>query len=139
MYLLKTEAHFDAAHFLAGYDGKCKNIHGHRWRIIAEIASDSLCTQQQERGMVMDFSEFRDALNEVADLYDHSLIYGRGTLREETLAALRAEDFALTGVDFRPTAENLAREIYEQLVDREMPVVQVMVYETPNNCAVYQA
>ena len=89
--------------------------------------------------MVMDFSEFRHALEDIADRYDHTLIYERGTLREETLAALRSEDFSLTEVGFRPTAENLARAFYEELVDREMPVVQVTVYETPNNCAVYNA
>ena len=37
MYILKTEASFDSAHFLAGYDGKCSNLHGHRWKIILEV------------------------------------------------------------------------------------------------------
>ena len=40
MYTLKTEHSFDAAHFLYGYEGKCSNIHGHRWRVVAEVSSD---------------------------------------------------------------------------------------------------
>ena len=40
MYLLETEAAFDAAHFLSNYNGKCKNIHGHRWRVIATIKGE---------------------------------------------------------------------------------------------------
>lgn len=44
MYTLKTEHSFDAAHFLYGYEGKCSNIHGHRWRVVAEVSSDELET-----------------------------------------------------------------------------------------------
>ena len=40
MYILKTEASFDSAHFLSGYDGKCSNLHGHRWRIFLEVQTD---------------------------------------------------------------------------------------------------
>lgn len=137
MYILKTETHFDAAHFLAGYEGKCRNIHGHRWRVEAEIAAESLRTQAQERGMVIDFSLFRDVLTKIAKDYDHTLIYERGSLHAKTLSALRAEEFSLTEVAFRPTAENLARDFYERLAEQGMPVVRVAVYETPNNCAVY--
>lgn len=42
MYYLKTENSFDSAHFLKGYDGKCRNLHGHRWRVVVEIAADQL-------------------------------------------------------------------------------------------------
>ena len=42
MYYLKTESSFDSAHFLKGYDGKCRNLHGHRWRVVVEIAADQL-------------------------------------------------------------------------------------------------
>lgn len=40
MYILKTEQSFDSAHFLAGYEGKCRNLHGHRWKIEAEVWAD---------------------------------------------------------------------------------------------------
>lgn len=42
MYYLKTESSFDSAHFLKGYAGKCRNLHGHRWRVVVEIAADQL-------------------------------------------------------------------------------------------------
>lgn len=50
MYILKTEAAFDSAHFLHGYNGKCSNIHGHRWIIEAEICSEKLIEEGQTRG-----------------------------------------------------------------------------------------
>ena len=42
MYILETEQSFDSAHFLSGYEGKCSNLHGHRWRVVARIAMDEL-------------------------------------------------------------------------------------------------
>ena len=71
MYTLKTEASFDSAHFLKGYQGKCSNIHGHRWRVVAEISSEHLNEDDQERGMLVDFSTFKKVLKEEADNLDH--------------------------------------------------------------------
>ena len=137
MYLLKTEAHFDAAHFLAGYDGKCSNLHGHRWRVVASIVSEGLKETGQLRGMILDFGDFKQALKEIADYYDHALIIEEGSLKETTLAALQEEKFRVISLPFRPTAENLARSFYEQLEEKGYPVCEVEMYETPNNCAVY--
>ena len=50
MYYLKTEASFDAAHFLWKYEGKCRNIHGHRWNVAVEIKSQVLKQEGQTRG-----------------------------------------------------------------------------------------
>jgi len=139
VYLLKTEAHFDAAHFLAGYQGKCRNIHGHRWRIEAAVEAESLNAEGQERGMVADFSEVRKSLEELADRFDHTLIYEQKSMRDETVQALEAEGFRLSEVAFRPTAENFARYFYEVLQEAGVPVSEVVVYETPKNCAIYRA
>ena len=62
MYGLKTESSFDAAHFLTDYEGKCENLHGHRWRVIAWIEVDELQTDGQEKDMVVDFGDFKRAL-----------------------------------------------------------------------------
>lgn len=138
MYILKTEAAFDSAHFLYGYDGKCRNIHGHRWKIEAEICSEELITEGQTRGMILDFGDFKTALREIADSLDHSLIYEQGSLRSATEQALYDEGFALIKVNFRPTAENFSRYIFGLLKNMGMPVRRVTVYETPANCAVYE-
>ena len=65
MYTLKTEHSFDAAHFLYGYEGKCSNIHGHRWRVVAEVSSDELETTGQNRGMYVDFGDLKKDLKEI--------------------------------------------------------------------------
>ncbi len=138
MYKLRTEAHFDAAHFLWNYEGKCRNIHGHRWRIIAEISADDVQNGGREDGMVIDFGDFKKLLKAEADKLDHSLIYEKGSLGDKLLAALKEESFALNEVDFRPTAENFAKYFYYRLTVSGYSVSSVTVYETPENCAVYE-
>ena len=105
MYLLKTAATFDSAHFLSGYNGKCANIHGHTWKLEVAISSQELKETGEKRGMIIDF--------------------------------LSAEGFKLTEVPFRPTAENFAEHFYRSLAE-SLPVKSVSVYETPDNCAVYE-
>ena len=56
MYFLKTEAAFDSAHFLYGYEGKCSNIHGHRWKIEVTVQNAFLQRNGQKKGMIMDFT-----------------------------------------------------------------------------------
>lgn len=138
MYILETEQAFDSAHFLSGYNGKCRNLHGHRWRIVAKIAADRLSEEQQTRDMVIDFGDFKEALKELTDSLDHSLIIESGSLKPTTLEALREEQFSIIEVPFRPTAEQFSRYFYQQLKERSFPVYSVSVYETPTNCATYQ-
>lgn len=137
MYLLTTEASFDSAHFLSGYKGKCSNLHGHRWRIIAEIEQETLCETEQLRGMVVDFGDLKHDLKEIADSFDHSLIIETGSLKNTTLEALRDENFSIIEVPFRPTAEEFARYFYCCMTEKGYSVSRMTVYETPNNCAVY--
>ena len=69
MYILETEQSFDSAHFLSGYKGKCSNLHGHRWRVVARIAMDELNKEGQTRDMVIDFGDFKDALKKLTDAF----------------------------------------------------------------------
>ena len=138
MFFLKTEGSFDAAHFLADYDGKCRNIHGHRWRVIAEIKGEKLSQGQQTRGMLLDFGDLKEIVKIFCDELDHCLIYEKGSLKAITLQAFAEENFKVYEVPFRPTAENFARYFYKKLEAEGLKVHRVEVYETPNNCAAYE-
>lgn len=153
MYGLQAEAHFDGAHFLTNYYGKCENLHGHRWRVVATIEVEHLQDgtgsggEMREDGsqtgdgtmrdMVIDFGVFKHVVSEVADELDHTFLVEEGSLAPATIAALEGEGFALTILPFRTTAENLARWFYDRLEERGLPVSQVEVDETPNNRAFY--
>ena len=138
MYKLKASAAFDSAHFLAGYEGKCRNIHGHRWTVEAEFCGEELISTGDKRGMLIDFGDLKHELRLIADSLDHALICEKGSLKDTTLAALNDEGFRLIEVGFRPTAENFAKMIFSLLSDKGLPVRSVVVYETPDNCAVYE-
>ena len=137
MYQLKTVADFDSAHFLSGYQGKCANIHGHRWHVEIEIQAEYLEMQGQMRGMLVDFGQLKDDIKKLADEFDHSLIIEDGTLKEKTVEALKEENFKMIFVDFRPTAESFAKYFYDRVKEIGYDVKLAKVYETPNNMAAY--
>lgn len=137
MYQLTTEHSFDSAHFLAGYDGKCGNLHGHRWRVLLTVQSETLREDRQQKGMCVDFAELKKDLRTELDALDHVLIIEQGSLRESTMKALQEEKFQVVEMPFRPTAENFARYFYELFTLKGYPVAKVEVYETPNSSAVY--
>ena len=157
MYQLTTHASFDSAHFLSGYEGKCSNIHGHRWKLEVTVQSETLEQTGQIRGMVVDFGQLKDDIKKLADEFDHSLIIEDGTLKEKTVEALKEENFKMifvdfrptvsgTGisnnsctvfVDFRPTAESFAKYFYDRVKEIGYDVKLAKVYETPNNMAAY--
>ena len=74
MFKIRSEVQFDMAHYLSGYKGKCSNIHGHRYRLIATFAAKELHQEGQLRGMVDDFTVVKQALKEIEEAFDHKLV-----------------------------------------------------------------
>ena len=137
MYTLKTNGHFDAAHFLKGYAGKCANLHGHHWTVTVEIQGETLRTDEQHRGMLVDFGDLKADLKAVCDSFDHRLIYETGSLSEAALKVLTEEGFSGRAIPVRPTAENLAKRFCDEMAAKGYDVRRVEVYETPHNMAAY--
>ncbi len=139
MFKIKSEVQFDMAHYLSGYKGKCSNIHGHRYRLIVKLKSETLHTEGQLRGMVDDFTIFKNSLKEIAEIFDHKLILEdseEGRVLAEKLKEL-PNDFDIYFVSYRPTAEEMSRDIFHRLKDKGMPVCEVELFETPNNSCIY--
>lgn len=137
MYYLQAEQSFDAAHFLKGYCGKCSNIHGHRWRVVAVVQGAELQTEGSQKGMLTDFGDLKNDLKALVAPLDHAFLVETGSLRSETQTALETEGFYMVQFPFRTTAENFAKYFYEELTARSYSVREVQVYETPTNCARY--
>lgn len=120
MFLLSVRAHYDSAHFLRNYKGKCENLHGHRYEVEAALAYDDV----GEGGMAYDFTDAKALLRQVAGRLDHQNI----------------NDLPPFDV-IEPSAENQARWIFEQLReglgDHGRHLVYVRVWETPNQYAQY--
>ena len=137
MYILKTEHSFDSAHFLWGYEGKCSNIHGHRWRVVLEVKTMELENDRQLKGMHVDFATLKEDLKKEVDILDHCLIIEKGSLKEKTYEALSDEGFKIINMEFRPTAENFSKYFYDKMTEYGYDVKCVTVYETPANSASY--
>lgn len=129
MHLITSESSFDAAHFLTNYEGKCKNIHGHRWRVVVTIKGELT------NGMLVDFGDFKKDIKDLCDYFDHSFIVEKGSL-DKKLFDLLNKQFVLRVVEFRTTAENFSKYIFEEM-SKKYSVKEVCVYETSNNCARY--
>ncbi len=86
----------------------------------------------------MDFGEIKAILKSMCGRFDHCFIYERETLDPVIKKELLKQGFTLIEVHFRPTAEEFAYYFFRQLSLNNVPVHRVEVYETPNNCAVYE-
>lgn len=139
MFKLKSEIEFDMAHYLSGYVGKCSNIHGHRYKLIAKLQSKTLHTEGQLRGMVDDFSNFKNELKKIQETFDHKLVIENN--EEGKLLAKKLEElpnnFDIYFVNYRPTAEEMARDIFNRLKADGLSVCEVELFETPNNSCIY--
>lgn len=135
MFKIKSEIQFDMAHFLEGYDGKCANIHGHRYRVVACFCSDTVTADGTSRGMVEDFSSVKEKLREIGEDFDHKLVIEDTDEGRRIKSVLPAHDIVL--VPYRPTAELMARDIYMRLKNSGCPVCSVEVFETPTNSCEY--
>ena len=133
MYL-RIENCFDGAHFLKKYQGKCKNLHGHRWKVIVTLEADYIFDGS---GITIDFTEIKEMLKKEVDIFDHKFIYEKDSLKKDTVFCLQSEGFDICEVAFAPTAENFAIYFYNVIHEKGYKVKKVNVYETPNNCVIY--
>ncbi len=97
------------AHALSGYDGMCREIHGHSYRLLVTVAGEPCSDPEDPKyGMVMDFGVLKKIIKEqIIDFYDHTLLIRRGPDMEQVLEVLGKSFSRVVGVDFQPTCENL--------------------------------
>jgi 6-pyruvoyltetrahydropterin/6-carboxytetrahydropterin synthase len=119
MYQISVEQHFDAAHALRGYQGKCENLHGHRFKVVARIRASRL----NEIGLAFDFTDLKDRLNGVLERFDHTNLNETAPFD-----------------DINPSSENIASTIYNEL-QKKLPGIKlysIEVWESPESCAEYR-
>lgn len=138
MFKIAKEFSFDMAHMLDGHDGKCKNLHGHTYKLQVEIAGE-LHASGAKSGMVMDYSDLKAVVKQhILDPMDHAFIYDETSERESQVAALlnqlNSKTFALPA---RTTAEQMAKYMFDTLRDVGLPVSLIRLWETPTSYCEY--
>lgn len=131
MYRVNKSIHFCYGHRLLNYDGKCRHLHGHNGQVDIELEGDQL----DDRGMLTDFGEIKSVMKKwIDDNLDHRMILRRD---DPAVEPLLAQDEPLFLIDENPTAETLARLIFEETRKQGFPVVRVVLWETPDSFAVF--
>jgi len=121
MYVVSVQAHYDSAHFLRHYKGKCERLHGHRYVVEVALATDEL----NRSGLAFDFVDVKKHLRELADRLDHQNINELPPFTE-----------------LEPSAENQARYFFDELKQRlpgamAAAMLYTRVWETPTQWAQY--
>ena len=121
MYKISVEDHFDAAHALRGYKGKCETLHGHRFRVVVKVTASKL----DDIGMAYDFTELKAKLKILLERFDHT-----------TLNDISPFD------KINPSSENIASTIYNEIKAalKEAPaeLATVEVWESPESGVEYK-
>ena len=120
MYGITVEKHFDAAHYLRGYKGKCEEMHGHRYRVVVKIKADKL----DDIGLAYDFSDLKRHLKDIIDRFDHTCLNDVPPFDK-----------------INPSSENIAATIYGELREKlsgdPVTLTSVEAWETPHQGVVY--
>jgi 6-pyruvoyltetrahydropterin/6-carboxytetrahydropterin synthase len=133
MYSVTRELSFCYGHRLLNYDGKCRHLHGHNGRAVLTLQTASL----DAAGMVVDFSRLKRVVGSwIDENFDHKLLLHRD---DPLLPLLRQQGEPIFVLDVNPTAENIARLIFEYAEQQGFPVVEVRLWETDTCYATYAA
>lgn len=120
MYEISVEKHFDAAHFLRGYKGKCEAMHGHRFQVVARVRAARL----NDIGIAYDFAELKQHLDDILARYDHTCINDVPPFDK-----------------INASSENIAATIYNELKSKlaaaPVSLTCVEVWESPQTRVVY--
>jgi 6-pyruvoyltetrahydropterin/6-carboxytetrahydropterin synthase len=132
MYRVTREIEFCYGHRLLNYDGKCRHLHGHNGRAVIALEASTL----DDRGMLVDFNDIKRKLQRwIDDNLDHNMLLCR---EDPILPLLQERGERVFVMDANPTAENIARLIYDRAIDAGLPVVEVLLWETEKCHAGYK-
>lgn len=129
---IAKEFRWEMGHRLRFHEGKCKNLHGHSYKLLVEVEGNV-----EGYGMVMDYYDMKTVIGPIVDELDHSFIVNKDDA--ELLEVLEKLNSHKVVVDFETTAENICGYFLQKIKSADMPQnihsVKVMVYETENTYA----
>lgn len=132
MFRVAKEIYFCYGHRLLNYAGKCRHLHGHNGKAVITLETAAL----DALGMVVDFSEMKRVIGSwIDETLDHKLILHRD---DPLIPDLRRRGEVFIEMDVNPTAENIAKLIFDRVAGHGLPIVEVTLWETETSCATYQ-
>ncbi|MDN3491461.1 6-pyruvoyl trahydropterin synthase family protein [Winogradskyella bathintestinalis] len=111
---------FETGHALYGYDGKCKNVHGHSYNLYVTVIGTPISdTTDVKYGMVIDFGDLKKIVKEeIVDVFDHATVFNKNTPHVDLAKELQARDHNVLLVDYQPTSEMMVIDFSEKIKQR---------------------
>lgn len=111
---------FETGHALYGYDGKCKNVHGHSYKLSVTVIGKPITdTSNVKFGMVIDFSDLKKIVKEeIVDIFDHATVFNQNTPHIELAAELKNRGHHVILVEYQPTSENMVIDFAKKIKSR---------------------
>ena len=111
---------FETGHALYGYDGKCKNVHGHSYRLDVTVIGHPISDRSHVKyGMVIDFGDLKKIVKEeIVDVFDHATVFNKNTPHVELAKELEARDHNVLLVDYQPTSEMMVIDFAKKIKSR---------------------
>ncbi|MEJ4088376.1 6-carboxytetrahydropterin synthase [Galbibacter orientalis] len=117
---ITKQFNFETGHALYGYDGKCRNVHGHSYKLsVTVIGTPITDTANVKLGMVIDFGDLKKMVKEdIVDVFDHATVFNKNTPHVELAQELSTRGHNVILVDYQPTSENMVIDFAEKIKKR---------------------
>ena len=111
---------FETGHALYGYDGKCRNVHGHSYKLSVTVIGEPIADSSHVKfGMVIDFSDLKKIVKEeIVDVFDHATVFNKNTTHVELAKELSDRGHSVLLVDYQPTSEMMVIDFAEKIKQR---------------------
>ncbi|AXG74057.1 6-carboxytetrahydropterin synthase [Flavobacterium arcticum] len=111
---------FETGHALYGYDGKCKNVHGHSYKLSVTVIGIPITDNNHVKyGMVIDFGDLKKIVKEeIVDVFDHATVFNQNTPHIELAKELQKREHHVILVDYQPTSENMVIDFAKKIKNR---------------------
>lgn len=108
---------FETGHALYGYDGKCRNVHGHSYKLSVTVIGEPITDSDNVKfGMVIDFGDLKKIVkSEIVDQFDHATVFNKNTPHIELANELKDRGHHVILVDYQPTSENMVIDFSERI------------------------
>ena len=135
---------FETGHALYGYDGLCKNVHGHSYKLyVTVIGSPIDDINHVKNGMVIDFKDLKSIVkSEIVDVFDHATVFNQNTPHVELAKTLSESGHKVLLVDYQPTSEKMVIDFAHRIAARlpsHIKLHNVRLHETATAYAEWYA
>jgi 6-pyruvoyltetrahydropterin/6-carboxytetrahydropterin synthase len=135
---------FETGHALYGYDGKCKNIHGHSYKLYVTVIGEPISDSGNVKyGMVIDFGDLKKIVKEeIVDVFDHATVFNKNTPHFELAMELKSRGHNVLLVDYQPTSEMMVIDFAEKiqrLLPQHIQLHSLKLQETETSFAEWHA